>query len=125
MSLCNLQMLRGKLKHLCESILRNEETSELFENLYKLPEIDIYGYQLLLAELLQLHCVRDLQLESLMLIKNIQRQVDEEISCFHYKMVCNRLINESATYESIGDLYNLPHGCLMMIVHPCSFKMEP
>jgi G3E family GTPase len=48
-------------------------------------------------------------------LDRIYDNIDESISLMQLQMVFNRLLNESATHESIGDLYKLPFGCLMAI----------
>jgi hypothetical protein len=48
-------------------------------------------------------------------LETINSNIDKSIEMIQLHMVRKRLINESATRDSIGILYNLPFACLMAI----------
>lgn len=114
-TLYELHSALGFFKNLCESILRSEDTVELFISLYEQPLSVMYRQQLFVAELLQLHNLPDLQKEALEICKEIQGRIEAGISSMYFKMMCNRLIDETSTSDSIGDLRSLPIGCLLVI----------
>jgi hypothetical protein len=48
-------------------------------------------------------------------LKTIDNNIEKSIEMIQLHMVKKRLIDESATCDSIGVLYNLPFTCLMTI----------
>lgn len=113
-SVIELKNMKKDVDELSKSIKNNEDSVEKFKNLFVTMNKRPSDIQLLLeVELLlffpEIRSEVDKNLDA------IKKNIDETISIMRFKMVHNRLINESATYESIGDLYKLPTGCLMAI----------
>jgi hypothetical protein len=100
-SIADLKTIQKCVRNLIEAIDNNEGTNEHVKNLNGAMRTSKFNFEI-----------------ALLLTNNLETinsNIDKSIEIIQLHMVKRRLIDESATHDSIGVLYNLPFACLMAV----------